>query len=56
MTTIDTRLVRLGIHEPRAALVEQGLASEALAKEQGAVISKFGWSDAKGKAMRARFN
>jgi len=52
MTTIDTRLVRLGMREPRAALVEQGLASEGLAKDTATDINKFGWSEAKSKAVR----
>ena len=53
MTTIDIRLVRLGIGEPRAALVEQGLVSEGLAKDLGAELAKFGWSDARAKSLRA---
>jgi hypothetical protein len=51
MTDIDTRLVRLGVNEPRAALVEQGLVSTGLAAEFAAALAKCGWSAAKGKAL-----
>ena len=52
MTAIDIRLVELGRSEPRAALVEQGLASEGLAKDTHAELVKFGWSDLKAKILR----
>jgi hypothetical protein len=52
-TAINTRLVHLGIGQPRAALVEQGLVSEGLAKEMLATLGKFGWTDAKAKQLRA---
>ncbi len=50
-SSIDTRLVRLGLHEPRAALVEQGQVSEGVAKEFATTLNAFGWSDAKTKTL-----
>ena len=54
MTTtpaIDIRLVRLGLHAPRAALVEQGHVSEGVAKEFATTLATFGWSDGKTKIL-----
>lgn len=53
MTPIDLRLARLGQSQPRAALVEQGLVSAALAQEFAAPLKLYGWADAKTQAMQA---
>ena len=51
--SIDPKFVQQGIRLPRAALVEQGLVSEGLAKEFFSSLVKFGWSDAQAKLLRA---
>ncbi len=52
-TPVDPRLVRLGLPYLRAALVEQGLVTEGLAKEFSATLKTYGWSDTKAKSLRA---